>query len=518
MTMSLDDTHRRPPRRLRPAPTAADGHSIAHTGRLRRFGSAGSALLMLLAALLGSTALVPTPASAAPQGCASVAILGLRGSGQTSAENGGFGPQVAAVVHELEQKLNAAGRTTVKFPIEYTAASANLLKPKNLSWPWKAQEFLASVDNGANALYTTLDLRSKRCRQETAVVIGYSQGAMAIRLALRNLANRGETALLARIVGIGLVADPTKRPSDPNVGNAPANSTGIATTFRVRGAPVAIPNAVLGFAAGACQHRDPVCDFSTRADAAVHTSYPTSVLRQLAQTLAPRVARHSVPTTQGTPPPAPPQGPPSAPPGGGNPQVRLAQGQPGPSGYRYAITLSGFPAGAQILVACFDSADPDGFYSFSIGTDGSGAAATASACYSGDGPDHWVTAGGATSNHVTWGGSQPPPPQPPAQPVFTVMNTSETPPDGVWFRNSPRVADTNRITGHGVYANDRVRIQCHAWGDTVGSYSNRLWYRVDNVTRPTVPTNGAANNGYLNAHYVNDGLAANQVASGVPAC
>ncbi|MGH3721457.1 MAG: hypothetical protein ACRDRI_21935 [Pseudonocardiaceae bacterium] len=101
-------------------------------------------------------------------------------------------------------------------------------------------------------------------------------------------------------------------------------------------------------------------------------------------------------------------------------------------------------------------------------------------------------------------------------PVFTVMNTAETPPDGVWFRNTPHTADTDRVTGHGVYANERVQLNCYAWGDTVGAYANRLWYYVVNVSRPTI--NGRPNNGYLNAHYINDGLNANQIDAGVPQC
>jgi uncharacterized membrane protein YgcG len=103
-------------------------------------------------------------------------------------------------------------------------------------------------------------------------------------------------------------------------------------------------------------------------------------------------------------------------------------------------------------------------------------------------------------------------------PVFTVMNTSETPPDGVWFRNSPHTADTDRVTGHGVYMGDRVQLQCYAWGDAVGAYSNRLWYYVNNVTRPIVPSNGQPNVGYLNAHYINDGAPANVVDTGVGQC
>jgi hypothetical protein len=98
------------------------------------------------------------------------------------------------------------------------------------------------------------------------------------------------------------------------------------------------------------------------------------------------------------------------------------------------------------------------------------------------------------------------------------MNTSETLPDGVWFRASPHTADTDRISGHGVYAGDRVQLQCYASGDVVGPYGDSLWYYVTNLTRPTVPGSGAANVGYLNAHYVNDNMAANVVDSGVRHC
>lgn len=101
-------------------------------------------------------------------------------------------------------------------------------------------------------------------------------------------------------------------------------------------------------------------------------------------------------------------------------------------------------------------------------------------------------------------------------PIFTVMNTSETPPDGVYFRNSPHTADTSRITGLGVYKNERVQLECYATGDAVPPYNDKLWYRVNNVTRPTV--GGRVNVGYLNAHYINDGRNANVVDAGVAKC
>lgn len=101
-------------------------------------------------------------------------------------------------------------------------------------------------------------------------------------------------------------------------------------------------------------------------------------------------------------------------------------------------------------------------------------------------------------------------------PSFQVMNTSETPPDGVWFRNSPHTADTDRVTGLGVYANEWVQLICYDWGDSVGPYNDSLWYFTKNQTRPTVGSR--ENSGYLNAHYINDQKKANEVDAGVPQC
>lgn len=95
----------------------------------------------------------------------------------------------------------------------------------------------------------------------------------------------------------------------------------------------------------------------------------------------------------------------AAPPPPGPATVGLSQGSPAPAGYWYAITLTGFAAGSSVTVTCFDSVSPSGFQTFTLTTNGSGAASTSAWCYSGDGPDHWVTAGSVTSNHVTWGGS-----------------------------------------------------------------------------------------------------------------
>jgi len=90
------------------------------------------------------------------------------------------------------------------------------------------------------------------------------------------------------------------------------------------------------------------------------------------------------------------------------PTVTLTQGPAAPQGYRYAITLNGFPANSAVSLNCYDSVSPGGFYPFSLTTNASGSASTANYCYSGDGPDHWVIANGRIeSNHVSWNVSPP---------------------------------------------------------------------------------------------------------------
>ncbi|HKV58012.1 MAG TPA: hypothetical protein VJO32_07010 [Ktedonobacteraceae bacterium] len=132
------------------------------------------------------------------------------------------------------------------------------------------------------------------------------------------------------------------------------------------------------------------------------------------------------------------QNPPSA-----NPTITLAQGPSVSSGvYRYVVSLSGFPANTSVSVECYDSVSPAGFFQFTMTTDSSGNASTQNECYSGDGPDHWVIAGGVTSNHVQWGGGStnnpstptpiptaPPPPIPTPSPTLTLTAPPAQPVD-----------------------------------------------------------------------------------------
>lgn len=86
------------------------------------------------------------------------------------------------------------------------------------------------------------------------------------------------------------------------------------------------------------------------------------------------------------------------------PSISLSRGGPGPIGgsYWYSVVLSNFSPGSSVRVTCHDSVDPGGFYSQTFTINGAGQASDSTLCYSADGPSHWVTGGGVTSNFVSW--------------------------------------------------------------------------------------------------------------------
>jgi len=115
-------------------------------------------------------------------------------------------------------------------------------------------------------------------------------------------------------------------------------------------------------------------------------------------------------------------------------------------------------------------------------------------------------------------GAGPAPPPPTAAPppssggaasgVYSIVDAD----GGVFFRNSPQWGDTSRTVGVGVYTGDRVQVICGSFGDPVGPYANRWWSYVENLSRPS------AGRGWVNAHFINDGVAANQPSPGEGSC
>jgi len=83
---------------------------------------------------------------------------------------------------------------------------------------------------------------------------------------------------------------------------------------------------------------------------------------------------------------------------------------------------------------------------------------------------------------------------------------------GVYFRSSPHWGDTPRIPGVGVYTGDRVQVICGSVGDPVGPYANTWWSYVENLSRPS------AGKGWVNAHFIDDGVAAGRPSPGEGTC
>ena len=177
------------------------------------------------------------------------------------------------------------------------------------------------------------------------------------------------------------------------------------------------------------------------------------------------------------PTPVPPEVDPAPnpdPSGPTGPQVAtLSQGPAAPAGYRYRVVLTGFPSHASVSISCHDSVDPSGFYTFSLGTDGAGAASTESFCYSGDGPDHWVIANGVESNHVQWGGGVPPPSSPP--PAARVWPEQQGSLGANSFTNPYNASGM----GPRVAAYQWVDIACKVYAPQIVSANpDGYWYRI----------------------------------------
>lgn len=141
-----------------------------------------------------------------------------------------------------------------------------------------------------------------------------------------------------------------------------------------------IPVSVLDVLFTSCALTEPPVPTPTASPTATPTSTPTS----------------SPPTPTSSPTYTPPPPTPSG------PRISLIRGGAAPFGFWYSVSLSGFAPGTSITLTCRDSVDPQGFWSQTFAIGSSGSAGDSTLCYSGDGPDHWVTGGGHESNHVTW--------------------------------------------------------------------------------------------------------------------
>jgi hypothetical protein len=143
-----------------------------------------------------------------------------------------------------------------------------------LSWnfAFDAVEYIGSYRDGVGSLEYVLESEATRCPSEKIVLAGYSQGALAIHLALGNLAGSG---ILSHIGAVVLVADPAKRGGGAEFtsGTADPAADGIYTkVFGAAETPL-IPGSQVGHTITYCHKYDIVCAPGLGASGAYHSNY-----------------------------------------------------------------------------------------------------------------------------------------------------------------------------------------------------------------------------------------------------
>lgn len=211
--------------------------------------------------------------------CSDIAIIGVRGSGESATENNGLGETVNAAVAMLADNL--VGYDVAVHAINYPADPVSTL----ITSP---STYLAGIQNGANRLATMLSERSAQCPQEKRIVIGFSQGAMVAHSALSDMGAAGN-ATRAATTAVLLVSDGMRT----GVGNMHQLGTAQATPGLVPTLGLAtqnIPPAIGERTISVCDHGDPVCNPSSTGVNGVetHTSYKIGhpVMREATETIA----------------------------------------------------------------------------------------------------------------------------------------------------------------------------------------------------------------------------------------
>jgi hypothetical protein len=300
------------PTEVREAVMILKRSSVALVGVVAALGLIGSGLSP-------AHAVTPGPVRVGPASdCQDVVVLGAKGSGQTPHQNEGFGPE--AWLGLTAYAGHMGGYRIGYFPVPYPAAPVEtLLKEKTRG------EFFASIDTGVQETLKFLAKRQEKCTDERYVLIGYSQGAMAMHRVLWQLA-RATTKyhqlgrqILPRLDGILAIADGDKAANQGGVSydTAPDEGAGVwwdladnalvkdllkikvKTKYPLFNAP--IPNLSYWPAArfhSVCHASDIVCDWGNpnlELAKEIHESYygPTGDSAVFVQSAATNIAKTS---------------------------------------------------------------------------------------------------------------------------------------------------------------------------------------------------------------------------------
>ena len=220
--------------------------------------------------------------------CHRVAFIGARGSGELpqgsaqtySSPSDGLGNYLPDVLRGLNGTLAPRGYTPqdVKvLAVQYQAMPAdNLLNDLTPA-------FFASIYDGVNKTTAMILDEELRCGSEKLVLVGYSQGALAIHVALRRLAREHPDAITpAHIAAIVMIADPAKvsLPAEQTweldrrlAGFGVLTSNGIWSLTAIPPDEGALPPAVTGRTLALCHDKDIVCATGPFSSISNHVDY-----------------------------------------------------------------------------------------------------------------------------------------------------------------------------------------------------------------------------------------------------
>ena len=196
----------------------------------------------MAAVIAALVAVLLVPVSYGSDVCADVYVIGARGSGQPD----GFGPQAGPVVDSIEASLQGRGLTVESAPLDYPAISVS----DSFGLVLLTGDYARSVRAGVIELIAEMTRVARECPESDLVLVGYSQGAQVIKVALEELPP------IHRISGIVLLADPTRDRNQIGIARLGDPSVERSGSF----GPVALLDHFRSVAVDICAAGDGVCD------------------------------------------------------------------------------------------------------------------------------------------------------------------------------------------------------------------------------------------------------------------
>jgi hypothetical protein len=237
---------------------------------------------------------VPAQPQNPPVECATALFVGVRGSGETpqgsekysSTESANMGSRVPGAFFAFREELEKLqpGASIKGFGLRYKALPVP--GPMGAIFGNAYNEYEESFWEGALNIAIGVREEAEACPKEKIVLAGYSQGALAIHLAIGSLMSGSE---VSHVAGVILIADPENRGDDTNIekwGSANTNADGIYTKVFGHSLTAVTPSTLKGHAVEICHNHDIVCAPGVGAWTTDHENYNWSEIEPLGTWMA----------------------------------------------------------------------------------------------------------------------------------------------------------------------------------------------------------------------------------------